>query len=153
MTTSVRLYECVSCHESKPAEAFSPSRLKRIGQFGLICRPCASAYQRNYLQTPSGRRAAAKSALTTIWRHNVALHSEGIDQSTIDFLYKEQEGRCAACGDSTALFPLTDRDGQLSDLLCRPCHLLVSFGLPANRYRLVGDYLSRFTGQVQTAGL
>jgi hypothetical protein len=138
-------YTCKCCGEEKDEAEFQPSRLKpeQIRYHGRpLCRSCVAGYQKNYYSTPDGMRARARALRNQIWKILAEFHSRDVAPERIEYLHEKQKGRCSVCNEDTALFPMTDRDGSPYTLVCRPCHELITYGQPSERYSAVAKWLA-----------
>ncbi|MDT0381443.1 endonuclease VII domain-containing protein [Streptomyces sp. DSM 42041] len=105
---------CSVCQEDKARSAFSPDGRRRDGLYSA-CRSCRASTQREARQQQDNRT-----------RQGLHFKSRyGITIQDYDRMFAEQDGKCAACGDTPQHRLHVDHDhdtGAVRGLLCAFCN-------------------------------
>lgn len=147
---------CTRCKELKPLEAFSPSKIHRLGRHSW-CKACIAQKNREYR---AANREKFKARDREYYQKNkeksrayFRLRNYGITPEEYDKKVDEQGGGCFICGEKptgtgnrSMLHVDHDHDsGQVRDLLCGNCNTSIgTIRENPETARKMADYLERW---------
>jgi hypothetical protein len=126
--------KCRKCGENKDLSEFYKG-VKHKGGYRHICRECVTVEARKYRQTPGWRAYLKKynqsdKGKATVRRYELK-RKYGITKEDYDNIHKQQQGRCAICGEIEARLEkmlVVDHchaSGKVRGLLCTNCNFLI----------------------------
>lgn len=128
---------CARCGLEKSETDFYESFRRDHGvvRYSSYCKPCMSSYQKaRYLENPFRFSARSRERLY------------GISDEAYSLLLREQDGKCACCGQSFGRTPCVDHDhetGKVRGLLCHRCNIAEGFLRDATLVSQILAYVER----------